>query len=396
MPELTGTATGTGTGTAGASVPDRAAWAPMDVPGRIPRLREAALGAGLDAVLVTRMVNIRYLTGFTGSAALLLVPTADGAVPTFVTDGRYRDQSAEETQAAGVAVEVGVGLTPPAQRELVVDAAGAAGVGEARIGLEAAHVSWAQQRRLASEWFPHGELVPSDALVEGLRRVKDPGEVARIRAACAVADDALGAVGPMLADGPSEREFALALEFAMRERGASAMSFEPIVASGPNGARPHARPSERAIGRRDLVVLDFGCVVDGYCSDMTRTIALDDPGPEARRVYETVAAAQAAGRGSVGPGVAAAAVDAACRDVIEQAGWGEAFLHGTGHGVGLEVHEDPRVTRGADGTLVVGNVVTVEPGVYLPGVGGVRIEDTLVVTDDGATVLTEFPKGLHL
>lgn len=373
-----------------------APWPAMEVAARIHRLKERAGEAGLDALLVTRVVNIRYLTGFTGSAATLLVPTTPGARPTFVTDGRYRDQGAEETAAAGAEVEVEVGLTPGEQRDLLVAAAGAAGAAGGRIGLEEAGVTWAQQRRLATDWFPEAELVPTGSLVEDLRRVKDAGEVARIRAACAIADAALEAVGPSMAAGPTEREFALALEFAMRERGATAVSFEPIVASGPNGARPHARPSERRIGRHDLVVLDFGCVVDGYCSDMTRTVALDDPGPEARRVWETVRTAQAAGRAAVGPGVAAADVDAACRDVIARAGWGDAFLHGTGHGVGLEVHEEPRVTRGVGGTLAAGNVVTVEPGVYLPGVGGVRIEDTLVVTDEGSTVLTEFPKGLHL
>lgn len=406
MPEVTGSDGAPGapgvpgvTGTRGAAtVPTgtEGPWPAMDVPGRVARLREAARDAGIDALLVTRLVNIRYLTGFTGSAATLFVPADADHPPTFVTDGRYRDQSADETAAAGVDLHVEVGLTPAAQRELVVAAAGASGVTGGRVGLEAAGVTWAQHRRFASEWFPDAELVPTDAVVEGLRRVKDPGEVARIRAACAIADDALAAVGPSLAAGPTEREFALALEFAMRGRGAAAMSFEPIVASGPNGARPHARPSDRRVGRDDLVVLDFGCVVDGYCSDMTRTVAVDDPGPDARRLYETVLAAQAAGRAAVGPGVAAADVDAACRDLIDEAGWGDAFVHGTGHGVGLEVHEEPRVTKGAGGTLVAGNVVTVEPGVYLPGVGGVRIEDTVVVTDDGSTPLTEFPKGLHL
>ncbi len=368
----------------------------MDVGARLGRLRHLVVEAGLDAVLVTRLVNIRYLTGFTGSAAMLLVPAAEGAAPTFVTDGRYRDQAAEETDAAGVALGVEVGLTPAAQRDLLVAAAGAAGALAGRVGLEETGVTWAQQRRFDSEWFPDAELVPSGAMVEALRRVKDAGEVARIRAACAIADDALAAVGPSLAHSPTEAGFALALEFAMRERGASAVSFDPIVASGPNGARPHARPTERRIDRHDLVVLDFGCVVDGYCSDMTRTVAVDDPGPDARRLYGTVLAAQAAGRVAVRAGVGAAEVDAACRDLIAEAGWGDEFLHGTGHGVGLEVHEDPRVTKGADGTLVAGNVVTVEPGVYLPGVGGVRIEDTLVVADDGCTVLTEFPKDLHL
>jgi Xaa-Pro aminopeptidase len=198
----------------------------------------------------------------------------------------------------------------------------------------------------------------------------------------------------MLWDGPTETAFALALELEMRERGASGTSFETIVASGPNGAMPHARPSERAIGRGELVVVDFGCIVDGYCSDMTRTVSAGDPGDEARRVWDVVASSQRAGREAVRAGVACRDVDRASRAVIDDAGWGDTFAHGTGHGVGLEIHEAPRVAATSDGTLEPGHVVTVEPGVYLPGVGGVRIEDTVVVTADGADALTGFPKQL--
>jgi Xaa-Pro aminopeptidase len=226
--------------------------------------------------------------------------------------------------------------------------------------------------------------------------VKDDGEVARVRAACAIADDALAATLPMLQDQPSERDFALRLEFAMRERGASGVSFDAIVASGPNGAKPHARPSDRKIVPNELVVIDFGCIVEGYCSDMTRTVSVGDPGPDARHLWDTVLLSQQAGRAAVAVGVECSAVDKACRDIIDDAGWGEAFVHGTGHGVGLEIHEDPRVAATSSGTLAPGHVVTVEPGVYLPGVGGVRIEDTVVVTADGPIALTEFPKDLVL
>jgi Xaa-Pro aminopeptidase len=356
----------------------------MDLGARVPRLRATFTDAGVDALLVTRLPNIRYLTGFTGSAAVLLVGPDEVL---FVTDGRYRDQSREQLDAAGVAARIEIAPTSAAHREILGPAVDAL----ARLGLEAHGVTWAQQRAYA-DWFSDTELVPTDGVVEALRRVKEPAEVARIRAACAIADDALAELLPSLARNPTEREFALQLEFAMRRLGASGNSFDPIVASGPNGAKPHARPTDRPIGRGELVVIDFGCVVDGYCSDMTRTVSVGDPGPDARRVWDVVAASQRAGRDAVRGGVECVAVDRASRDVIDAAGWGEMFAHGTGHGVGLEIHEAPRVAKTASGTLEVGAVVTVEPGVYLPGVGGVRIEDTLVVTADGAEALTEFPK----
>jgi Xaa-Pro aminopeptidase len=358
----------------------------MDVAARVGRVR-ARLGE-VDALLVTRLVNVRYLTGFTGSAGTLLV--APDSV-TLVTDGRYRDQSALQLEAAGVDADVVVGATQADQRRALV--AAATEVGVARLGLEADGVTWAEQRALATT-FAGIELVPTEGVVDGVRITKEPAEVARIGAACAIADDALSALLPTLAEAPTEADFARRLEFAMRERGASGVSFDPIVASGPNGARPHARPSDRPIGRGELVVIDFGCVVDGYCSDMTRTVSVGEPEARARDVWETVLDSQRQGVAAVAVGVECAAVDRAARDVIDAAGWGDAFLHGTGHGVGLEIHESPRVAATSTGTLAAGHVVTVEPGVYLPGVGGVRIEDTLVVTADGPVALTEFPKHL--
>ncbi len=234
--------------------------------------------------------------------------------------------------------------------------------------------------------------MPTEALVDGLRLVKDDGEVARIQAAAAVADQALANVRRRLLDGPSEEEFGLELDTEMRRLGASGTSFETIVASGPNGAMPHHRPGRRAIAEGDLVVIDFGALVDGYCSDMTRTVMIGDPSPEQQRMLDVVAASQAAGVAAVAPGVACVDVDSACREVIDEAGWGAAFLHGTGHGVGLEIHEAPRVSRASDATLAVGHVVTVEPGVYLPEHGGVRVEDTVVVTASGCRALTLAPK----
>lgn len=368
----------------------------MDVAVRAGRLRERFEEAGsvperhapIDALVVTHLPNVRYLTGFTGSAAMLLV-TGDGLV--FTTDGRYRTQATEQLATAGVDAAIEIGATQAAQREALARAVGRG----ARIGLEAHAVSWSLQRALAESFAGH-ELVPTEGLVEQLRRVKEPGEVARIHAACAIADAALAALLPTLHEGPTERDFALDLEVEMRRRGASGNSFDPIVAGGPNAAKPHARPSARRVERGELVVIDFGCVVDGYCSDMTRTVSVGDPGPDARRVWDVVRESQSAGREAVRAGADCAAVDAACREVIAAAGWADAFVHGTGHGVGLEIHEAPRVAASARDTLETGSVVTVEPGVYLPGVGGARIEDTVVVTRGGSDPLTAFPKELVL
>ncbi len=363
-------------------------YTPMDVVGRVPRLRDRFDGAGCDAVLVTHLVNIRYLTGFTGSAALLLV-RPDGMV--FVTDGRYRDQSALELAESGVDADIRVGLSAGAQKELLEEAT----VGVGRIGLEAGAVTWSQQRKYDADWFPDAELVPTDGLIEDLRKVKDPGEVDRMAAAAAIADAALATVRHRLADGPTEEEFALELDFEMRRRGAAGPSFETIVASGPNGAKPHHRPSDRRIGRGELVVIDFGALVEGYCSDMTRTLCVGEPSSATtRRMVDVVAESQRAGVDAVRAGVEGKAVDGACRDVIAAAGWAEAFLHSTGHGVGLDIHEDPRVSSASTDTLESGHVVTVEPGVYLAEHGGVRIEDTMVVTEHGCRILTNAPKEL--
>lgn len=359
----------------------------MDTAGRIGRLRALFDKAQCDALLVTTLNNIRYLSGFTGSAAFLLVRT-DEVV--FVTDGRYRDQAAEQLGAAGVEARIEIGMVKVQQERLAVAVAGVD-----RVGLEAGNVTWARQRAFAGEWFPAAELVPTEGVVESLRQVKDAGEVARMEEAARIADEALAQTKPLLLDGPTERDVALELDFRMRRLGASGPSFETIVASGPNGAKPHARPGNRRIQPGELVVLDFGAVVDGYCSDMTRTVCVGEPADAtAQRMYDVVRESQATGAAAVQPGAVGSDVDKACRQVIAEAGWADAFLHSTGHGVGLDIHEAPWVASTATASLVAGNVVTVEPGVYLPAHGGVRIEDTLVVTDDGPRALTRSPKDL--
>lgn len=366
----------------------RAALPAMEVADRGSRLRAGLAEAGCDVMLVTHLTNIRYLTGFTGSAGVLLV---DAAGALLVTDGRYQEQAADELAAAGATVELAIALTGGGQREVVAERVDTT----ARVGLEADHATWAEVQRFDDEWFPNATLVPTSGLVEDLRAVKDAGEVARIEAASAIADRALAAVLALLDDGPTETAFAHALDAEMRRTGADDISFATIVASGPNGSRPHHSPGPRTIQRGDLVVVDFGALVDGYHSDMTRTIpvgglsALNDT---QRRMLEVVTASQAAGVAAVRDGGLASDVDVACRAVIEEAGWGDAFVHGTGHGVGLDIHEAPGVSATSTATLANGHIVTVEPGVYLPGHGGVRVEDTVVVTNDGCRPLTCAPK----
>jgi len=372
--------------------------APLAVDGRLDRLRALLVetgGAPVDGLLVTAPANIRWLTGFGGSAGFLLV-TPERALLT--TDGRYRTQSAEQLANAGVddQVEVTIGGVQ-AQREALHR--GSEGVTE--LGLEADHVTWSAQR-LWAEVFTPASLTPTRGLVERLRMVKDAGEVDRMARAAAIADEALGAVLPLLAEVDSsvgreltESTFAAALDHAMRELGAEDRAFETIVASGENSAKPHARPGPRVIGPGDPVVVDFGAVFDGYRSDMTRTFCVGGPPTgELARVFEVVAHAQRLGVARVEPGVTTGSVDLACREAIAASGWGEHFEHGTGHGVGLDIHEGPSVGPGSTAILEPGTVVTVEPGVYLPGTGGVRIEDTLVVMEHGSRPLTQFPKDV--
>ncbi len=360
----------------------------MEVAGRLGRLRQAlAATARPEALLVSSLTNIRYLTGFTGSAGMLFVLPSEAVL---LTDGRYEIQAREQLEASAVAARVVVSsAAAQADRAGVIVADGDVSV----LGLEAAHVTWAQQQSYAEKWFAGVDLVPTVGLVEQLRRVKDPGEVDRLAEAARIADEALGRVRGRLATGLSEDEFATVLDFEMRELGATAPSFPTIVASGPNAAKPHHQPGSRRIGRAEAVVVDFGALFDGYCSDMTRTLWVDGVGdPGVRRALDVVLAAQAAGVAAVRAGVPCADIDRACRSVIDEAGLAERFVHGTGHGVGLNIHEAPWVSPVSTDTLSAGHVVTVEPGVYLPGVGGVRIEDTVVVTSDGCRPLTSTPK----
>jgi Xaa-Pro aminopeptidase len=361
---------------------DLAALPAMEVAGRLDRIRGSLAAEGCDALLVSHLVNIRWLCGFTGSNGLLVV----GEEATLVTDGRYGEQARAEAEAAEVDLRVEVATTEVPER------VGAALGRGRRLGLEASRITWADQRRFAQA-LVGVELVATTDVVERARQVKDAGEVARLEAAAGICDRALAEVLPLLLERPTESGFALALDSAMRRLGAEQPSFATIVASGPNAARPHHRPGPRRIEAGDLVVIDVGARLDGYGSDMTRTVVVGrDPDDDQFRWWEAVREAQAAGVAAVVPGAEVRAVDAACRQVLEGHGLGGAFVHGTGHGIGLEIHEDPFVNGRSVGILRPGLVITVEPGVYLPGLGGVRIEDSLVVTSDGCRPITRSPK----
>ncbi len=339
----------------------------------------------LDALLVTDLINVRWLTGFTGSSGGAIVGR-DGA-RRFVTDFRYLTQSADE-------------LDPAWERAIAPDLlkALAAGLpqGERRVGFDDATMSVKDHRRLSDLVADGLTLEPAGDLIAGLRAVKEQGEVDAIRAAARLADDALTDVLGRGLVGRTEREVALDLEFTMRRMGAEGVSFPPIVAAGPHGALPHADPRDEPIPADTLVVVDWGAQKDGYASDCTRTFATGDLDPRDAGVYALVLAAQEAALAAVRPGPTGREVDAVARAIIDAAGHGEHFGHGLGHGVGLDVHEGPRLSKQGETALAAGMVVTIEPGVYVPGAVGVRIEDLVVVTAEGAEVLSSLPKALRV
>jgi Xaa-Pro aminopeptidase len=333
----------------------------------------------LDALLVTDLVNVRYLTGFTGSNGACVISREERL---FLTDFRYVQQAREQVPDFERG-ELG--------RDMLADLAKRL---RGRTGFDDEDMSVASHRKLA-EAAPEGvELVPASGLVERLRAVKDESEVASMRAAAELATAAYESLGRHGLAGRTEREVATGLVRFMEDAGAEAPSFPPIVASGGHGALPHAVPRDVAIPRDTLVVIDMGAMVDGYCSDCTRTFATGDIGGEAAEVYELVLRAQTASLPAATAGADCQAVDAVAREIIDGAGHAEHFGHGLGHGVGLEVHEAPRLGKTAKGSLEAGNAVTVEPGVYLPGEFGVRIEDLVIVTGGEPEILTAFPKEL--
>ena len=351
---------------------------------RADRVQARLAGEDVDALLVTNLVNVRYLTGFTGSNAMAVV---GASLRRFVTDFRYVEQARTEVQ--GFERE-------QAPQEFVTALAEGWPDGVTRLGFESATVTVKAHGRLREVVPDRIELVPLDGVVEAERLVKDAEEIARIRAAAELVDEIYAWVRERGLVGRTERDVAVALEHRMRELGAEAPSFPSIVASAERGALPHASPADVPIGAGTLVTLDLGAQLDGYCSDCTRTWATGDLPGDLAEAYDLVLRAQIAALDAVRPGAGGREVDAVARDIIAAAGHGEHFGHGLGHGVGLEVHEGPRLARTSEDTLAAGQVVTVEPGVYLPGRGGVRIEDLVVVTEGGRDVLSGTPKDLEV
>ena len=354
----------------------------MDYRGRQLRLAQALAQRGLHALLVTHLPNVRYLCGFTGSAGVLLV----GQKATFFTDGRYREQARTEIHNARVVVSKGPLL------EAVATALHMAKVKQ--VGVEAQHMTVATMRDLSHAFRNQGRLVQTRGMVEQQRVVKEPAEVERIRKAVLVGSSLFDSAVKAIHPGLPETAVAAELEYAARRAGADAMSFETIVASGPRSALPHGRASAQPIPARGFVVLDFGVILGGYCSDMTRTVYVGKPTAEGRGMYEAVREAQQAAVQAVRPGCTTGEVDRAARSSLRRSGLAKYFTHSTGHGVGLEIHEPPRVAARQQENLRPGMVITIEPGVYVPGVGGVRIEDMVVVTERGCEVLTPTTKEL--
>ena len=358
--------------------------------------------ADVSALVVSSPANIKYLSGFDGSAGLLLTSPDRTWL---LVDGRY-DRSARLSRAAGQLADVEIAtLTGSVERllsTLISD------VGSGSVGFEAHHVTVATLRSWERTCVER-TFVATANWIERLRIIKERTELIAIRRACAVTSDIARELGRWLREGRTEREIAWDIDEAMRRAGVTRPAFETIVASGPNSALPHARPTDRQLQRGDLVVLDFGGVLDGYCGDLTRMAGVGEVKPEARGLFEAVRAAQVAALAAVRAEAPVFEVDAAARRVLTTHGFGDAILHATGHGLGLEVHEAPRLGRRSESSdrvgepseremdrLAAGMVCTIEPGAYVEGVGGVRLEDDVVVTDEGCEVLTEAPRDLLL
>jgi Xaa-Pro aminopeptidase len=354
---------------------------PTNAPSRLKRLRQALAAAGAGSFLETHLPNIFYLCGFSGDSAALLV---DPAAATLFTDGRFTIQAKEETR--GIRIHIHKGPLLEAVGEHL------RGKKRQRVAVPPSHLTLAGWKTLRKAAGGNLKWVAIDGLVEGLRAVKDASEIEPIREAACLGSQVMEETIRLIRPGVTEIDIASEIGYRMRRKGASGESFEAIVAAGPRSALPHARPTARRIGKNELVVLDLGAILRRYCSDLTRTVHVGKAPARVRQWYHAVLEAQAAARDALKSGVSCGAIDAAARNVLQHKGLARYFVHSTGHGIGLEIHEDPRIARDQKKLLEAGNVVTLEPGVYVEGVGGIRIEDDALVTPRGAEILTTAPR----
>lgn len=349
---------------------------------RLNRLRKQLEELGHDAILIGSSHNRRYISGFTGSSGYVLV-THDKAV--LLTDFRYRVQAKEQAQGLDI---IEHGTSPLDEvRELLRN------WGMKKLAFEQEHVTFAEHARWSAA-LQDVALVPAAGLVEKLRMIKDEAEIAVMQEAADLADRTFSYITGLIRTGMRERDVALEMEVFMRTGGATSSSFDTIVASGERSALPHGVASDRVIGTNEFIKLDFGAYYNGYCSDLTRTVVIGQPTDKHREIYDIVLEAQLHALANIRPGMSGLEADALARDVITKHGYGDMFGHGTGHGLGMEIHEAPRLSRLSDTILTPGMTVTVEPGIYLPGFGGVRIEDDIVITESGIKILTSSPKEL--
>jgi Xaa-Pro aminopeptidase len=349
---------------------------------RVNKLRKQMEPQPFDGMLILKPENRRYLSGFTGSAGYLLI-TGQEAV--LITDFRYSEQAKEQAPHFRV-VNHGASVQDTIRAELE-------SAGVKRLAFEKDHLTYALYASY-SEKFAPVELIPTEGIVEKIRAVKDAQEIATIRQACAIADAAFSHILGFLKPGISERDVALELEFFMRREGAKSSSFDIIVASGARSSLPHGVASDKILQQGDFVKMDFGALYDGYCSDITRTVVLGEPNERQKQIYDIVLEAQLRALNNLKPGMSGKEADALARDLIRDKGYGDQFGHSLGHGLGLYIHEDPRLSTLSNDQLEPGMVVTVEPGIYIPGFGGVRIEDDVVITEFGIEILTRSTKEL--
>lgn len=348
---------------------------------RVANLRKEMIEEDISSFLITSSYNLRYLTGFTGTTGVALITLEEAF---FITDFRYTEQA--ETQCEGYKIVQNHGPIFDVVADLVEEKE------LINLAFEEATVSFKEYVQL--EMILEVDLIPVSGMIEELREIKDDSEIEIIQKACEIADQAFSHILTYIKPGMTEIQVANELDFHMRSLGASGVSFETIVASGLRSAMPHGVASEKVIEQGDFITIDFGCYYQGYVSDMTRTISLGEPSEKLKEIYQIVKEAQQKVLDIAKPGMAGAELDAVARDFITSKGYGEAFGHSTGHGIGLEIHEGPNVSKMAEKVFVSGNVITNEPGIYLPGIGGVRIEDDMLVTDNGIKRLTHSEKEL--